>query len=592
MSMKKRNRFSIRPVSRVFIIGLAMMLALFAGISCYYSVSFKLRSTLMQWDNTLNTLYDAYYDKVYSFSDVYEPVFRQYPEQTVLQKYFGRTGSQLPDAVEHTELANILNLMIGQDNDIDWVALYNPEANRNYFLRRGHNQLSVLPDSFPYKAEGNPKKLQLLGMQIWMDLNEKTYTSFCIQGGAIPANMDGYILVGYSLNSMARVLDRADLKAGVDFLITAGDQVVFDSSGARYGERISNEWMQQTGLVQKDQEGKRWVTGIIRNEGRKFACAYLSPWETVAVQILSDTPLLLGLLLAFAGMALLLYFAASRRIFTRVNSIGQGLAELGQNKLDYRLASSPAGDEFDQISESINNMAELLQETVNKEYELRLNQMHLQLTQIQARFNPHFLYNTLEMIRGRLFESGDLESADYIEKLARIFRNLTDAKAVVKLRDEISFCSLYVALLQLRTSDDVKVSYDVAPELLECGVISNLIQPAIENYFVHALVDEMESNELEIICQPSGEAEMRIIVSDNGMGITRERMTEVNRQLAYPGLDTPNYGLMSIAKRIKLFYGDQYGVHLEMNDEAGMRVVINIPRMSMQEHEAKVMPIK
>lgn len=277
MRMKKHRRFTIRPVNKVFIIGLGMMLVLFAGTACYYSVSFKLSSTLMQWENTLNDLYDAYYDKVYSFAEVYEPVFRQYPEQTVLRDYFSREGDQQPDAVAHIELTNILNLMIGQDNDIEWIALYAPDASRNYFLRRGSNQLSVLPDDFPYRPEENGRKLVLLGVKPWQDLSGKTYSTFCIQGGAIPAGMHGCIYVGYSSYSMERALRRADLTTGVAFLITAGNEIVFDSSGSRYGQAFSGEWMQQPGLVQRDPDGKRWVTGVIRNEGRHFACAYLSP---------------------------------------------------------------------------------------------------------------------------------------------------------------------------------------------------------------------------------------------------------------------------------------------------------------------------
>ncbi|MBQ2952550.1 MAG: histidine kinase [Clostridia bacterium] len=391
---------------------------------------------------------------------------------------------------------------------------------------------------------------------------------------------------------MERILDRADVGNTVNYMVLADDRVVFDSEGLCYGTSYDDGWLQGEGNVFTDAAGKRWYVGSIRNAGREFTCLYMYPWLQGFLWAMADTPMLLGLLVAFTAMALVLYIVSSRRIFRRVKQINEGLTVIGQNHLDHRLLISSVSDEFDEISKSINVMTEMLQTAVDEEYEMRLKHMHLQLTQIQARFNPHFLYNTLEMIRGRLFESGDLESVDYIEKLARIFRNLTDAKSVIKLRDELSFCSLYVALLQLRSSGDVNVSYDVSPELLDCGIIANLIQPAIENYFVHALDDERESKELEIICQPKGESDVQIIVADNGTGITTGRMTEVNRQLATPDLAVSHYGLMSIAKRIKLFYGDPYGVHLEQNPAAGVRVVIDIPRMSMKEHESKLMPTK
>lgn len=588
----KQKRFSIRPVNKVFVIGIAVMFILFAGISCQYSVSYQLGRQKLAWDNAQKLLFDAYSEKAYSLSEIYESAYYQDPEQSAMQAYFRRTGSQTLTVSQITGLVDMLSIMWLQDNDIDWIALYNPNAGNNYFLARGRTQLSILPDSFPYVQEASSGGMQLLGARRWTDGNQVPRFSYCIKGGAIPMGVQGSILLGYSLEAMERILRQADVEEDVRFLILAGDEVAFDSQGSLYGETYDVSWIAPGRTVHRDAQGKYWFAGSLRNEGRVFTCVYTYPLTKGILNAMADTPLLLGLLVAFTVMALVLYIVSSRRIFRRVRQIGDGLTIIGQNRLDHRLAMTSASDEFDEIAQSINTMTAMLQTAVDKEYEMRLKHMQLQLSQIQARFNPHFLYNTLEMIRGRLFESGDLESADYIEKLSRIFRNLTDAKSVVKIRDEISFCSLYVALLQLRTADDVNVFYDVAPELLDCGVIANLIQPAIENYFVHALADEQAYNEMEISCQPFGEAAIRIVVANNGAGLTPERLQEINTQLALPELNAPNYGLMSIAKRIKLFYGDQYGVRMESNGDAGVRVVIDIPRMSMEDHEAKFIPTK
>lgn len=588
----KQRKFTIRPVNKVYIIGLAVMFVLFAAISCYYSISFQLGRQMLHLDSALSQVFEVYYEKVYSLSEVYEPVFYQDPDQSAMQAYFNRKGDKAPTAAQFAELANMLSSMVMQDNDISWIALYNPNTARNYFLSRGRSQLSVLPESFPYAQDANGSGMQLLGAKSWTDQSGISRLAYCIRGGSIPVGMEGCIFIGYSMESMERILQRANVSADVTYMVFAEDRVVFDSSGAHYSETYDAAWIAAESHVCRDLNGKWWFTGQLHNAGREFTCVYLYPWTQGLLTAMSDTPLLLGILVAFSVMALALYLLSSRRIFRRVMQINEGLTVIGQNNLQHRLTISAAGDEFDEIADSINGMTAMLQTAVDKEYELRLKHMQLQLTQIQARFNPHFLYNTLEMIRGRLFESGDMESADYIEKLARIFRNLTDAKAVIRLRDEISFCSLYVALLQLRASGSVNVSYDVSPELLDCGVLANLIQPAIENYFVHAMAWESEANELEIICESRDSESVRIIISDNGMGMHRERIDEVNAQLASPNINAPSYGLMSIAKRIKLFYGEQYGVHMEKNPEEGVRVVIDIPCMSMEEHESKLMPTR
>lgn len=119
MEKNSRRSYAVRPVSRLYITGLCVMLVLFAGISCYYSISYQTRSLLMQWNNALNELYEAYSEKVYSFSSVYEPVFLQDSDWDLFKSYFGREDDQTPDVIQFSELHTALSLMMSQDNDID-----------------------------------------------------------------------------------------------------------------------------------------------------------------------------------------------------------------------------------------------------------------------------------------------------------------------------------------------------------------------------------------------------------------------------------------------------------------------------------------
>ena len=268
--------------------------------------------------------------------------------------------------------------------------------------------------------------------------------------------------------------------------------------------------------------------------------------------------------------------------------IHEGLDVIGGNHLDHRLSISMRGDEFDEIARHINSMTELLKISTEKEYEMRVRETAAELNSVQARFNPHFLYNTLEVVRGKLFASGDVETADYIEKLARIFRNLTDAAPIMSIREEIAFCSLYMALLQLRFSDSVEISYDVDSDVQDCGILAHLIQPAIENYFMHALDESNDYHTLDITCEPASDTMLRIIIADNGTGSDDAHIHNINQRLHNPVISDRGYGLMSIAKRIRVFYGEAYGVHLEKNEPCGMRVIVTIPRMSVEEHQKKL----
>lgn len=130
--------------------------------------------------------------------------------------------------------------------------------------------------------------------------------------------------------------------------------------------------------------------------------------------------------------------------------------------------------------------------------------------------------------------------------------------------------------------------YYIDAELQDCGILAHLIQPAIENYFMHALDETTDSHNLDVTCEAVTEDTIRIVIADNGTGSDDARIAEVNRRLRTPAIGDRGYGPMSIAKRIRLFYGEGYGVHLENNEPEGMRVIITIPRMSVETHRRKL----
>lgn len=581
----------IRPGNRLLILGMVLAFVVFAGTAAYSAYYYERERELMHCENAMSNLYEKYSDKAYSLSDVYAPIFRQESYTNAVRGYFGAQNSTIMDAWFRAALLDVMNLMLDSDSDIDFIILWNPSLERSYWLQRGERSLTLVPEEFPLMP--HPGGYSLHGAMRWLDESGDERFSYVIQGGIVSLGGEGAVLVGYSLESLKNALNRTSIPEEAQFLLLAQDQVVFDSTGTRYGRRFDASWIEPGSRWQRDSEGRFWCADLRYDTGRSFTAVYLFPPFELLRLSNANTWRIVLIMLAFMAFYVVVYVLSTRHILHRVSAIRQGLQALGDNKLDMRLEVSTRHDEFDEIAQNINLMAAMLEENVEKEYEMRLRQVQLELRQIQARFNPHFLYNTLELIRGQLYERGNVESATYLEKLSRIFRNLTSSKSFVTIQEEISFCTVYASLLELRYENAVSVAYDIAPELLECGVLSNLIQPVIENYFVHALDENAESNELEISCQPDGVEHILFVISNNGAGLTPERMEELNEQLRSPDMSARSYGLMSIARRTLLFYGPDCGVHMEPNaDEQGLRAVIRIRRMTMEEHKSKLMHYK
>lgn len=585
----RKKRYRIRPVSKAFTFSLLVVLFLFAFIASYSTFTYQRERLLLQCENALQDLFDIYYQKAYSFSDIYVPIFQSDEDKALAKAYFESEDPSSLGYAERHSLVRLLDAMMGQDNDIEFILLYHPAAKQHFYLTAGGSQLQVYRGELPEKMSAAPGSMRLLSANIWVDpVSGLSRNSFYFQGGAAPVGEKGGVLIGYGTSMLDKLLRRYQVLDMAEFYLINEDGLVYDSTSAYENNQTNMDWLSDASSIVKDGNGQRWYTGKIANAGRVFTAAYRVPWRQLFLRANVYTPYILAILAAFALFSFALYMLSSRHIFHQVQRIQKGLDIIGENRLDYRLSIGRGNDEFDEIAEHINRMTALLEHSIQKEYELVKRQTQAELNQIQARFDPHFLYNTLEVVRGKLFRSGDLETADYIEKLSRIFRNLTDAAPVTTIREEIGFCSLYMSLLQLRYQDAVEIFYDIDIDLQDGGILAHLIQPAIENYFMHALEESNQEHTLEIVCEHEGEGGVRILIADNGVGSNEERIQEINERLRNPEAGGGGYGLMSIAKRIRLFYGEGWGVRLEPNHPCGLRVVITIPRMSIEAHQERL----
>lgn len=284
-------------------------------------------------------------------------------------------------------------------------------------------------------------------------------------------------------------------------------------------------------------------------------------------------------------------FSASLYIFTgwlsarKTNTILDGVHEISKNNLSYRIPVDRSADEFSTIATQINTMAEQMQDYIQKVYLYSLKQKNAELGELQAKFNPHFLYNTLEVIHSRLLQNGDDECADMVLLLSRIFRNFINQKSFVSIREELSLCKLYIQLFEIRYMDEFETVFDVDSEILEYNIIRNLTQPAIENYFVHGFTSQNPCNQISISGYFSGPDHIVLQIIDNGSGISPEKLKEIQTSLSSEiSAEDTSYGLKNINDRIKTFYGEECGLSIDSELGKGTTITMTIRKLTNEQH--------
>lgn len=299
-------------------------------------------------------------------------------------------------------------------------------------------------------------------------------------------------------------------------------------------------------------------------------------------------------LLIFAGLLLLGNGVFYRSVVSPLNELSNTIAFIRENKL--RKLDSPlvlngcselraVGQDFSDLLISINALTSEILQKSNALYEAEVLQKNAELDVLRSQINPHFLYNTLELIRVMAIR-GDIEHVSLITSaMGKIYRYTAKGDPLVPLAQEIDIVRFYVSIQQARFGERITTLYNISAPAARVPVLKMLLQPLVENAFIHGLEAREKGGVLYIGAQTEGGL-LRITIRDNGLGISPEKLSELERRLAASHCDTNQHlGLVNINARLRLQYGDAYGLLLSSAPGDGTCVTLRIPLSSADQKE-------
>lgn len=256
--------------------------------------------------------------------------------------------------------------------------------------------------------------------------------------------------------------------------------------------------------------------------------------------------------------------------------------EAGETHLRHPVTGS---DEVAYLSHQINDMLDQLERaSAQREEDLRANQaLAMQLNQIQI--NPHLLYNTLDSVLWVLQQQRTEDAAALIASLSEFFKiSLSKGQDRITLKSELTLISHYLTIQRLARLTDIRLELDVPPELEDYPLIKLTIQPLVENAVIHGF-SGYRSDGLVSISARREEGEVRIRVTDNGIGFLPEELAEMNRVFSLTSLpeDFRHFGLFNINRRITQAYGPRYGLQLDSEIGVYSTVIMRLPEAPEKE---------
>ena len=211
-----------------------------------------------------------------------------------------------------------------------------------------------------------------------------------------------------------------------------------------------------------------------------------------------------------------------------------------------------------------------------------------QITALQLQINPHFLFNTIDSINWRAAEvlGVDNDISKSLVNLSNIFSYSMDINIItVPLIDEINITKKYLELVKMRCCAEVCVVWDINEDLHDAYVPRLSLQPLIENAVTHGFLQNIDENsKIEISAKRCG-ADMQISVEDNGLGLTKEQLTEINNRINAVSVSSSKHiGLRNINGRLHLLYGENYGLKLSAGKKGGTRCDMVMPIVKKPEN--------
>lgn len=318
-------------------------------------------------------------------------------------------------------------------------------------------------------------------------------------------------------------------------------------------------------------------------------------------EILSDVIHVRNMLfiVTFAALSLLsvAFLFVARNILTPVRVLTDFILQVKDSDLRSSLSRvhvpgcrelSEMGREFNAMLGEIRGLTNRLLETNARLYGAQLSKKQSELSMLQSQINPHFLYNTLETMNGMALAAGASHIVQMTRALSHVFKYAVKAADTVALKDELGMLRAYLEIQQLRFGDRFRVEYDIDPRTIDCGIPKMTLQPIVENALSHGLESRSSGGLIRIRSYLEDGETLRIAVSDNGSGFPPEELRRLDDELRSTSVSelvgsefARPIGIRNVQSRIRLAFGDAFGLALESSPDAGTTVHFRLPAKVM-----------
>lgn len=378
-------------------------------------------------------------------------------------------------------------------------------------------------------------------------------------------NTLGYVAVTVQEGYVSQLIQSfSEIEGGRTYLLDRENRVVSTEDKELLGTVLS--------YGELDQKEYYYVSSEMKN-GWKVVASISAGYFKDNVRNLRNVFYLIVLISALAVAAAAIQL--SRSVTKPLVSLSKRMEKFGQGDFEVRY-DIQSNDEFGMLADTFNQMVVKIQELLNEVYEQQIMKQKAQMESLQMQINPHFLYNTLDTVNWMARMRGVDEVGEIAAALGNLMRFALRPDTYITLEQEVESLKDYIHIQEYRYGDRLAAQIQIPEDLYGYSIPKLVIQPILENAIVHGVEDKVGDAQVTVTGEKKGDI-LFIRVKDNGVGMSEEVIERIfgSGESPQKGKGT-SIGLCNVHKRLKMHYGEAFGIQIFSEIGKGTEVVLKL----------------
>ncbi len=417
--------------------------------------------------------------------------------------------------------------------------------------------------------------------------------SSCVIDG-LTDQVIGVIVVYLDIDKVRGIFEHSSTTEHEElFVLDASNMIIYHSDYSRIGGSFGNaeildriEQNAQNSFIH-DIDGVSKVVTHYTSDNSGWRIINTVPYDDVIKDVGFIPSITMSVLLSCLIYAFTISVLIYRNIYNPIKNLTTSMGLLGDGNLDIR-ADTGRRDEFGKLSEGFNKMIKRIAALIeNIKVEQRLKKEN-EIKALQSQITPHFMYNTLNCIKAMVRAGRREDSVNMITSLITLLKiSFSNTNEHVTILEELNYVRSYIEIMEYRYEKNVEVVYDIDNSLLCCGILKFVLQPIVENCFIHAFTDTGSDWRIKIAIKKK-DNNIKAIVKDNGKGMNLSEKHPIDILSGSSRVKFSSIGLSNIQERIRLNYGEHYGVNVSSKAGVGTTIELTLPYIDANQSQERV----